>query len=74
LSAVCDGRRIVRFVNRGTGFFSHFDSRIMFPLSEKQTSLDVTVNWIGRASETFAGLTPRRTNVLVEGRGGRIHD
>jgi hypothetical protein len=69
-----DDRRLTHFVTRGAGFFSQSDSRIIFPMHAEQSALEVTVEWVGRKTERFSGLQPRRTNLLVEGRGVPVHD
>ncbi|MFN0055648.1 MAG: CRTAC1 family protein [Planctomycetales bacterium] len=58
-------------VVRGAGYFSHSDDRLLFPLASDTSRVDVTVQWPGRALETFHGLTTGTTHVLIEGRGTR---
>lgn len=64
-----DGRKLVRFVARGTSFFSQSDARIIFPMASDQLAADVFVDWPGRGREKFASLTAGRSHLLVEGRG-----
>ncbi|MGE5193601.1 MAG: CRTAC1 family protein [Deltaproteobacteria bacterium] len=74
LTAEFDGRRLVRFVARGTSYFSQPDPRFLFPLSPETERADVIVEWPGRAAEVFRGLKARGKHVLVEGRGENSHE
>ncbi|MSR58543.1 MAG: CRTAC1 family protein [Planctomycetaceae bacterium] len=58
-----------RFVVRGSGYCSHGDERILFPISGDAMGVDVVVQWPRREREIFRGLMVRKTQHLVEGRG-----
>jgi hypothetical protein len=61
-------RKIIRSVSSGSGYFSHFDQRILLPV-EDEKSVDVAVMWPGGQQETFSKLAPGITHQLVQGRG-----
>jgi hypothetical protein len=63
------GQPIDRYVARGGGYFSHSDSRLVFPVELGADVVDITVDWPGRRPEIFRGLAAGRTHDLVEGRG-----
>jgi len=65
------GRRLVRPVTSGSGYLSHFDPRIIFPLVEGQEPM-ARVRWPNGDVEKFVGLTAQQTNTLVEGEGQAI--
>lgn len=69
-----DGRQITQFAVRGTGFFSQFDSRMIFPAAPSTETAEVTVAWPGRGSEVFRGLAVRKTHVLIEGQGEKVNE
>jgi hypothetical protein len=69
-----EGRRLVRFATRGTGFFSQSDPRMIFPVAPDSSTVDVTVDWPGRGREAFRGLQGRASHLLIEGRGGVVHE
>lgn len=62
-----EGRTLTRFVRGGAGYLSQFDRRIVLPVSEDQSTVEVTVQWPGGQEETFANLKVRKTNDLIEG-------
>ncbi len=74
VSAGYQGRRLARFVVRGGGYFSHSDPRFIFPADPDAATVDVTVDWPGRARETFRGLASRRSHLLIEGQGTALHE
>jgi hypothetical protein len=63
------GRVLSRFNTRGAGYFSHGDTRLLFPLPATQETVDVTVKWPGRSIERFEGLASRQMHWLREGTG-----
>ncbi len=66
------GNRLVRHVKNGSGYLSHFDSRILFPVVKGQESVDVSVRWTANSDvEVYRDLAVRHTNELVEGKGSR---
>jgi hypothetical protein len=67
--AVGKDKTIARFVVSGAGYASHSDPRILLPLAADLETPEVTVHWPGREIEQFRELVPRRTNVLIEGKG-----
>ncbi len=69
VTATYDGRRLVRFVTRGEGYFSQFDPRWIFPVGPGLDRAEVIVDWPGRGTERFPDLAVRRSHALVEGRG-----
>jgi hypothetical protein len=74
VTAEFEGRSLVRFATRGTGFFSQSDPRMIFPVAPGATVLSVTVDWPGRGRETFYSLAVRKNHLLIEGRGNAVHD
>ena len=64
-----NGRKLVRFVTRGTSFFSQSDARLIIPMASDQFATDLVVDWPGRGREKFASLAAGRSHLLVEGRG-----
>ncbi len=64
-----ENRTTTQFVRGGAGYLSHFDLRLVFPLSEEQQTVSVTVTWPNGASEHFANLPVKQTCVLTEGTG-----
>lgn len=69
-----DGRRITQFAVRGTGFFSQFDSRMIFPTAPSSETAEVTVAWPGRGREVFRRLAVRKSHVLIEGQGEAVDE
>jgi hypothetical protein len=69
VSIESSGRMIVRSVIHGTNYFSHDDTRLVFPLEADVPQVDVTVEWPARGRELFQGLLTRRTHYLAEGSG-----
>lgn len=67
VSAPCSGRKVVRWVRSGAGYFSQFDQRLSFPVNDGP--LDIDVIWPGGRHEVFRGLTPGRYHEVVEGEG-----
>ena len=65
------GHRLTRCVRSGAGYASHFDQRIIFPVSETDP-LEVTVSWPGREIEIFRNMKLGLTSTLVEGEGQRV--
>jgi hypothetical protein len=63
---------IHRFQVGGGSYCSHSDRRLGVALEEATPSVDVTVRWPGGGDETFAGLSPRTTHVLIQGRGVHV--
>jgi len=63
-----NGRRLVRHVRGGAGYFSHFDRRILLPVDDNGPS-ECSVRWLNGKSEVFRELQPGQTNQLIEGRG-----
>jgi hypothetical protein len=62
-------QELMRVVRGGGGYLSHFDSRLLFPLTSDAPAT-VVVTWPGGQREKFAGLAPNRTHTIVEGAGG----
>lgn len=69
-----EGRKLVKYAVRGTGFFSQSDSRILFPVERLSATAEVIVQWPARKRELFRGLAVRETHLLVEGRGESLSD
>jgi hypothetical protein len=74
VTAEFDGRKLVRFVVRGEGYYSQFDPRLIFPVAPDAEFADVVVDWPGRGCERFRHLAVRQTQSLVEGRGEAVHE
>lgn len=64
-------RRVTRCVRSGSGYGSHSDQRIIFPVGAADP-LEVTVSWPGRKTEVFRDLKTGVTSVLVEGEGQQV--
>ena len=62
------GRTVVRHVCGGSGYLSHFDQRILFPVEDDQPK-QVTVRWLSGKMEVFADVLVCETTELVEGTG-----
>ena len=62
------GRTLVRHVRSGSGYLSHFDQRILFPVEDDQPK-QVTVRWLSGKVEVFTDVLVRQTTELVEGTG-----
>lgn len=60
---------VTRWIVRGSGYASHSDDRLLFPLNAGVDSADVVVDWPGGVRQTFLGMPAGRTCILVEGRG-----
>lgn len=74
VSTTYDGRQLVQYATRGTGFFSQSDPRMIFPAEAGKLTADVTVHWPGRGQEAFRNLEVRQSHLLVEGRGDGQHE
>ena len=68
VTANFDGRRLVRHVRSGAGYFSHFDRRILLPTDGDGLS-ECSVRWLNGKSEVFRKLQPGQSNQLIECRG-----
>lgn len=69
-----EGRKLVQYAVRGTGFFSQSDTRMIFPTSADKLTAAVTVHWPGRGAEVFRDLAAKASHVLIEGRGARLQE
>lgn len=63
------GQMLTRWATSGSGYLSHSDATIHFPVESQLSDVSVSVKWIGGTTETFRGLTPNRVHNIVQGQG-----
>lgn len=60
---------LVRWITKGTSFFSQNDSRILIPVQPDIGEVEIRVQWPGRGREVFRKLRTVQTHQLIEGQG-----